>query len=145
MTYGLEWNSKASRGEAVRSKRLDSQLELFDLPAELLVIILKSLGYDELRSLEVSCSYLRMLIIEHRIYSRLYKSLPYYNKQTLNCLHWLESNRDISNNRINNDDISRLCKKKLHQYHYQDRPDLLIVTIKILHLGVFKRKMNEIL
>ena len=59
MTYGLEWNSKASRGEAVRSKRLDSQLELFDLPAELLVIILKSLGYDELRSLEVSCSYLR--------------------------------------------------------------------------------------
>ena len=48
-----------------------------------------------------------MLIIEHRLYSRLYKSLPYYNKQTLNCLHWLESNRDLSSNRINNDDISR--------------------------------------
>ena len=59
MTYGLEWNRKASRGEAVRTKKLDSQLELLDLPAEILVIILHNLGYDELRSLEVSCSYLR--------------------------------------------------------------------------------------
>ena len=59
MTYGLEWNRKASRGEAVRTKKLDSQLELFVLPVEILVIILHSLGYDELRSLEVSCSYLR--------------------------------------------------------------------------------------
>ena len=42
-----------------------------------------------------------MLIIEHRVYSRLYKSLPYYNKQTLNCLLWLETNR------ITKDDISR--------------------------------------
>ena len=59
MTYGLEWNSKASRGEELRSKKLDSQLELLDLPAEILVIILHSLGYDELRSIELSCSYLR--------------------------------------------------------------------------------------
>ena len=48
-----------------------------------------------------------MLIIEHRVYSRLYKSLPYYNRQSLNCLHWLENNRNICKNRINNDDISR--------------------------------------
>merc|ERR1711874_172477 len=90
-------------------------------------------------------SHCRILIIEHRVYSRLYKSLPYYNRQTLNRLHWLESNRDICNNKIKNDDISSLCKKKLHQYHYQDRCDLLIVTIKILHLGVFKRKMNGLM
>ena len=59
MTYGLEWNSKASRGEEVRSKKLERQLELLDLPAEILVIILHSLGYDELRSMELACSYLR--------------------------------------------------------------------------------------
>lgn len=59
MTYGLEWNSKASRGEDHRSKKLDSQLELLDLPAEILVIILHNLGYDELRNMELSCSYLR--------------------------------------------------------------------------------------
>ena len=59
MTYGLEWNSKASRGEDQRSKKLERQLELLELPAEILVIILHSLGYDELRSIESSCSYLR--------------------------------------------------------------------------------------
>ena len=31
--------------------------------------------------------------------------------------------------------IFRLCKKKLHQYHYQDCSDLMIVIVKILHLG----------
>ena len=59
MTYGLEWNSKASRGEAIRSKNLECKLELLDLPAEILVIILDSLGYEELRCMELSCSYLR--------------------------------------------------------------------------------------
>ena len=48
-----------------------------------------------------------MLIIEHRVYSRLYKSLPYYNRQSLNCLQWLETNKKICNSKINNDDISR--------------------------------------
>jgi len=146
MTYGIEWNSKPSKGEEIEKKEDDiketnfSQLDLLDLPTEILVIILHKMGYDELRSMEQTSSYFRVLIIEYRLYSCLYKSLPYYNKQTLNCLLWLETNRAFSNQHI-----SRLCKRKLHQYHYQDCSDLLIVIIKILHLGILKRKMNEIM
>jgi len=147
MTYGIEWNSKPSTSEEVKKKDIDIEktsdgdsVELLDLPAEILVIILQKVGYNELRSLEMSCTYLRVMIIEHRTYSRLYQSLPYYNKQTLDCLHWLESTRVISNHQL-----SRLCKKKLHQYHFQDCSDLMIVIIKILHLGILKRKLNEIM
>lgn len=99
----------------------------------------------------------RVIIIEYRLYSCKYKSLPYYNKQTLNCLHWLESNRAFGNNIISRyliwkkPDIPtisslnfRLCKKKLHQYHYQDCSDLLIVIIKILHIGILILKMFSI-
>jgi len=146
MTYGIEWNIKPSRGEEAEKKeddiqhRSSSQLDLLDLPTEILVMILHKMGYDELRSIEQTNSFFRVIIIEYRLYSCKYKSLPYYNKQTLNCLHWLENNRAF-NNKI----ISRLCKKKLHQYHYQDCSDLLIVIIKILHLGILKRKINEIM
>jgi len=146
MTYGIEWSRKPSKGETVTKKgdeieEIDNEpIELLDLPAEIIVIILNKMEYDELRSLEFTCSYFRVMIVEHRVYSKIYQSLPYYNKQTLNCLHWLETNRAITNLQL-----SRLCKKKLHQYHYQDCCDLLIVIIKILHLGIFKRKLNEIL
>lgn len=67
MTYGIEWNSKPSKGEEVGKKNdndtidnvSDYGIELLDLPAEILVIILNKLGYEELRSMEASCSYLR--------------------------------------------------------------------------------------
>lgn len=66
MTYGIEWNSKPSTSEEVKKKDIDIEktsdgdsVELLDLPAEILVIILQKVGYDELRSLEMSCTYLR--------------------------------------------------------------------------------------
>ena len=66
MTYGIEWNSKPSTSEEVKKKDIDIEktsdgdsVELLDLPAEILVIILQKVGYDELRSLEMSCAYLR--------------------------------------------------------------------------------------
>eukprot|EP00092_Neocalanus_flemingeri_P009736 GFUD01010487.1.p1 GENE.GFUD01010487.1~~GFUD01010487.1.p1 ORF type:complete len:153 (+),score=22.31 GFUD01010487.1:256-714(+) len=137
MTYGIEWNNKPSRNEEGK-KSLDT-LHIMDLPVEVLVIILGKMSYHELRSVEMSSSFLRLLIIEHRLYSRLYRSLPYYNRQTLTCLHWLENTRAISVLHI-----SRLCKKKLHQYYYQDCCHLLMVVIKLLHSGILKRKLDEI-
>ena len=73
MTYGIEWNSKPSKGEEVGKKNdndtldnaSDYGIELLDLPAEILVIILNKLGYEELRSMEASCSYLRCQYIMH--------------------------------------------------------------------------------
>lgn len=66
MTYGIEWNSKPSTSEEVKKKDIDIEktsdgdsVELLDLPAEILVIILQKVGYNELRSLEMSCTYLR--------------------------------------------------------------------------------------
>ena len=66
MTYGIEWNSKPSTSEEVKKKDIDIEktsdgdsVELLDLPAEILVIILQKVGYVELRSLEMSCTYLR--------------------------------------------------------------------------------------
>ena len=66
MTYGIEWNSKPTTSEEVRKKDNNIEktcdgdsVELLDLPAEILVIILQKVGYDELRSLEMSCTYLR--------------------------------------------------------------------------------------
>ena len=66
MTYGIEWNSKPTTNEEVRKKDNNIEkisdgdsVELLDLPAEILVIILQKVGYDELRSLEMSCTYLR--------------------------------------------------------------------------------------
>ena len=67
MTYGIEWNSKPSQSDEVKKKKdnisdsSESYPELLDLPAELLVIILNKLGYQELRSIEASCSYLRYI------------------------------------------------------------------------------------
>ena len=43
----------------------------------------------------------RVIITEHRVYSHLYQALPYYNKQTLSCLNWLESSRAITNHQLN--------------------------------------------
>ena len=43
----------------------------------------------------------RVMITEHRVYSHLYQALPYYNKQTLSCLNWLESSRAITNHQLN--------------------------------------------
>jgi len=137
MTYGVEWNNKPSRNE--EGKKTLANFHLLDLPVEVLVIILGKVKYEELRSLELSSSFIRLLVIEHRLYSRLYRSLPYYNRQTLSCLHWLENTRAISVY-----SISRLCKRKLHQYYYQDCSDLLIVVIKLLHSGILKRKLDEI-
>ena len=65
MTYGIEWNIKPSRGEEVEKKEDDikhtssSQLDLLDLPTEILVMILHKMGYDELRSMEQTSSYFR--------------------------------------------------------------------------------------
>ena len=63
MTYGIEWNRKPSKSEEVSKKDIDSaeddEVELLDLPSEIIVIILNNLGYDELRSLECCCSYFR--------------------------------------------------------------------------------------
>ena len=67
MTYGIEWNSKPSQSDEVKKKKdniadsCGSQPELLDLPAEILVIILNKMGYQELRSIEASCSYLRFI------------------------------------------------------------------------------------
>ena len=113
MTYGVEWNNKPSRNE--EGKKTLANFHLLDLPVEVLVIILGKVKYEELRSLELSSSFIRyfcilllilviiiisilfrLLVIEHRLYSRLYRSLPYYNRQTLSCLHWLENTRAIS-------------------------------------------------
>jgi len=77
MTYGIEWSRKPSKGETISKKgdeieEIDNEpIELLDLPAEILVIILNKLGYDELKSLEYTCSYFRVMIIEHRVYSRI--------------------------------------------------------------------------
>ena len=68
MTYGIEWNSKPSKGEEIEKKEDDiketncSQLDLLDLPTEILVIILHKMGYDELRSMEQTSSYFRKVI-----------------------------------------------------------------------------------
>ena len=68
MTYGIEWNIKPSRGEEAEKKeddikhRSSSQLDLLDLPTELLVMILYKMGYDELRSIEQTSSYFRYKI-----------------------------------------------------------------------------------
>ena len=81
MTYGIEWNSKPSQSDEVKKKKdnisdsSESHPELLDLPAELLVIILNKLGYQELRSIEASCSYLRY-IHEDFIYLTLKISFP---------------------------------------------------------------------
>ena len=53
MTYGIEWNRKPSRSEEVSKKDIDctdgdGDVELLDLPSEIIVIILNNLGYDEL-------------------------------------------------------------------------------------------------
>ena len=52
MTYGIEWNRKPSRSEEVTKKDIDctddDEVELLDLPSEIIVIILNNLGYDEL-------------------------------------------------------------------------------------------------
>jgi len=137
MTYGIEWNNKHSTNE--QEKKNLNAFSILDLPVEVLVIILSKMGYQELRNMELSSSFTRLLIVEFRLYSRLYRSLPYYNRQTLSCLHWLENTRAFSVI-----DISRLCKKKLHQYYYQDCADLLVVMIKLLHSGILKRKLDEI-
>lgn len=137
MTYGLEWNSRPTTNEE-QTKNLN-KFYLLDLPVEVLVIILSKMGYQELRNTEMSSSFLRLLIVEFRLYSHLYHSLPYYNRQTLSCLHWLENTRAISAT-----DFSRLCKRKLHQYYHQDCCDLICVMIKLLHSGILKRKLDEI-
>lgn len=65
MTYGIEWNIKPSRGEEAEKKeddiqqRSSSQLDLLDLPTEILVMILHKMGYDELRSIEQTNSFFR--------------------------------------------------------------------------------------
>ena len=67
MTYGIEWSRKPSKGETVTKKgdeieEIDNEpIELLDLPAEIIVIILNKMEYDELRSLEFTCSYFRYL------------------------------------------------------------------------------------
>jgi len=137
MTYGLEWTSRPSTNQQ-QSKNLN-KFPLLDLPVEVLAMILSKMGYQELRNMEMSSSFFRLLIVEFRMYSRLYHSLPYYNRQTLTCLHWLESSGALSAT-----DISRLCKRKLHQYYHQDCCDLMCVMIKLLHSGILKRKLDEI-
>ena len=71
MTYGIEWNSKPSRGEEVgltqgqekgkgkEVQEAEQGVELLDLPTEILVLILHKMGYEELRSMEQVCSYFR--------------------------------------------------------------------------------------
>ena len=71
MTYGIEWNSKPSRGEEAgltqgqekgkgkEVQEAEQGAELLDLPTEILVLILHKMGYEELRNMEQVCSYFR--------------------------------------------------------------------------------------
>jgi hypothetical protein len=57
MTYGIEWNNKPQRSE-IEKKNLNTFC-ILDLPVEVLVIILSKMGYQELRNIELSSSFMR--------------------------------------------------------------------------------------
>ena len=57
MTYGIEWNNKPERNE-IEKKNLNTFC-ILDLPVEVLVIILSKMGYQELRNIELSSSFMR--------------------------------------------------------------------------------------
>merc|ERR1712183_1019987 len=105
-----------SVANAYRDNLTMGELDIYNLPSEVLVKICSRLNFKDLCSLELVSKYFRSLIIEHQLYKHFIFSLPDINL-------FSSFNKEVINEISEEDDkavVSRLYKSLLVQYYMPD-------------------------